>query len=76
MKTVIINGVTYANVPQVNIPISGGGTAAFFETSDANVTSGDILNGKIAYGASGSVTGNLTVPSISQDSVTKVLSIA
>lgn len=75
MKTVIINGVTYTNVPQVNIPTADG-TATFFETSNANVTSGDILNGKTAFGASGSVTGTLTVPAISQDSVTKILSIA
>lgn len=75
MKTVIINGVTYQNVPQVNIPTADG-IATFFETSGANVTAGDILSGKIAYGVSGLVTGNLTVPTISQDSVTKVLSIA
>lgn len=75
MKTVIINGVTYANVPQVSIPTPDNGTATFFETSGANVTAGDIISGKVAYGASGSVTGNLTVPVISQDSVSKVLSI-
>ena len=75
MQTVIINGVTYTDVPQVNIPKVGGGTASFFETSAANITSGDVLNGKTAYGASGVVTGNLTVPVISQDSTTKILSI-
>lgn len=75
MKTVIINGVTYTNVPQVNIPTANG-TATFFETSNANITSGDVLNGKTAFGASGAVTGNLTVPSISQDSTTKILTIA
>lgn len=75
MKTVIINGVTYTNVPQVNIPTPDNSTATFFETSGANVTAGDIISGKIAYGASGEVRGNLTVPVISQDSVTKVLSI-
>lgn len=75
MKTVIINGVTYTDVPQVNIPTPNSGTAIFYETSGANVSQGDILNGKIAYGASGSVVGNLTVPVISQDSTTKILSI-
>ena len=32
-KSVVINGVTYANTPEVDIPISGGGTAKFYETS-------------------------------------------
>lgn len=75
MKTVIINGVTYTNVPQVNIPTADG-MATFFETSNANITSGDVLNGKTAFGASGAVTGTLSVPSISQDSTTKILTIA
>ena len=34
-KNVVINGVTYSNVPEVDIPISGGGTAKFMDTSDA-----------------------------------------
>ena len=34
-KNVIINGVTYNSVPEVNIPINGGGTARFMDTSDA-----------------------------------------
>lgn len=75
MKTVIINGVTYTNVPQVNIPTADG-TATFFETSGANITAGDLLNGKVGFGVSGQVTGTLTVPSISQDSTTKILTIA
>lgn len=75
MKTIIINGVTYANVPQVSIPTPDNDTATFFETSDANITAGDLIAGKRAYGASGAVAGTLTVPVISQDSVTKVLSI-
>lgn len=58
-KSVVINGVTYANTPEVNIPISGGGTAKFYETSDANITSADVLTGKTGYGASGSVSGSM-----------------
>lgn len=58
-KTVVINGVTYADTPEVNIPISGGGTAKFYETSDANITSADVLTGKTGYGASGQVSGGM-----------------
>lgn len=34
-SNVIINGVTYSSVPEVNIPKSGGGTAKFYDTTDA-----------------------------------------
>lgn len=58
-QNVIINGVTYANVPEVNIPKSGGGTAKFFDTAGANASASDILTGKSAFGASGSVSGSM-----------------
>lgn len=58
-KTVVINGVTYADTPEVDIPISGGGMAKFFETSSGDITSSDVLSGKIGFNASGSVTGNM-----------------
>lgn len=58
-QNVIINGVTYANVPEVNIPKSGGGTAKFYDTAGANISATDVLTGKTAYGASGSVNGSM-----------------
>lgn len=58
-QNVIINGVTYANVPEVDIPKSGGGTAKFFDTAGANASASDILTGKSAFGASGSVSGSM-----------------
>ena len=58
-KNVIINSVTYQNVPEVDIPQSGGGTAKFFDTSDADITSADVLTGKTAYGSSGAVPGSM-----------------
>ena len=49
-KNVIINGVTYSEVPQVDIPLSGGGgNASFYDTSDADAGQGDVLAGKIYY---------------------------
>lgn len=58
-QNVIINGVTYSNVPSVNIPKSGGGTASFYDTTDATAAGGDILTGKTAYNSSGSVSGSM-----------------
>lgn len=58
-QNVIINGVTYQSVPEVDIPKSGGGTAKFFDTADANITSADVLTGKTGYNASGSVSGSM-----------------
>lgn len=58
-QNVIINSVTYQNVPEVDIPKSGGGTAKFFDTANADISSADVLTGKTAYGASGSVSGSM-----------------
>lgn len=58
-QNVIINGVTYQNVPEVDIPKSGGGTAKFYDTASADAVAANILNSKIAFGASGSITGNM-----------------
>jgi len=58
-QNVIINSVTYSNVPEVDIPKSGGGTAKFYDTSSADITSSDVLTGKTGFGASGSVSGSI-----------------
>lgn len=58
-QNVVINGVTYANVPEVDIPKSGSGTAKFYDTSGADIAAGDVLTGKTAFGASGSVSGSM-----------------
>ena len=59
-ENVIINGITYQNVPEVDIPKVGGGTAKFMDTSDATLSSGaQMLNGVTAYGNGVKVTGNI-----------------
>lgn len=58
-QNVIINGVTYQSVPEVDIPKSGGGTAKFFDTADADITSADVLTGKTGFNANGSVSGSM-----------------
>ena len=58
-QNVVINSVTYQNVPEVDIPKSGGGTAKFYDTASADISAGDVLTGKTAFGASGSVSGSM-----------------
>ena len=58
-QSVVINGVTYADVPEVDIPLSGGGTAKFMDTSAGDAAAGDMLSGKKAYAGGQLVTGNI-----------------
>ncbi len=58
-QNVVINGVTYSNVPEVDIPKSGGGTAKFYDTAGADAAAGDLLTGKTAYGSSGVISGSM-----------------
>lgn len=58
-QNVVINSVTYQNVPEVDIPKSGGGTAKFYDTAAADIESADVLTGKTGFGASGSVSGSM-----------------
>ena len=59
-QNVVINGVTYSNCPEVDIPKSGGGTAKFMDTSDANAAAGDMLSTKTAYVNGSKITGNIS----------------
>lgn len=58
--TVVINGVTYSDVPSVQIPKSGSGTATFYDTSEADGVAANVLSGKKVYGSSGEITGSMT----------------
>lgn len=59
-QNVIINGVTYSNVPQVDIPKSGSGTASFYDTSDATLDNGGkMLSGNTAYANGVKYTGSI-----------------
>ena len=59
-QNVVINGVTYQNVPSVQIPKSTSGTAEFFDTSDATLDSGDkMLSGNTAYADGTKYTGTI-----------------
>ena len=75
-QSVVINGVSYSNVPAVEIPKTGGGTAAFYDTSDATLDSGDsMLAGATAYADGVKYTGTIAVKTgtditVSGDTVT------
>ena len=76
-KNIIINGASYNAVPSVQIPLSSGsGKAIFYETSDATAAAANILSGYTAYSSNGKIAGSLSVPTISQDGTTKVLTIS
>lgn len=48
-QNVTLLGASYLAVPAVLLPKTGGGTARFDDTSDANAAAGDIAQGKTAY---------------------------
>ena len=47
-------GANYSNVPAVNLPKQGGGTARFTDTSPTTATASDVASGKIFFLADGS----------------------
>lgn len=48
----LLNAV-YSNVPAVQLPIDGGGTASFTEISDTTAAASDVASGKYFYTAAG-----------------------
>ena len=59
-QNVVINGVTYQSVPEVDIPKSGGGTAKFYDTAGAgSASASDVLSGVTVYGTNGAITGSM-----------------
>lgn len=57
--SVVINGVTYQNVPEVDIPKSGGGTVKFYDISESTVTAAHVLTGDVFVGSTGQDTGSM-----------------
>lgn len=57
--TVVINGVQYQNCPEVDIPKQGGGTAKFYDVTEADVSAANVLSGKVFIGSAGQDTGSM-----------------
>lgn len=52
-QNVTIGNASYTNVPSINIPKTGGGTATFVDVSDTTAAAGDVGTGKYFYTAAG-----------------------
>lgn len=53
-KNVTLWGASYSNVPAINVPQTGGGTARFTDTSPTTAVDSDVASGKIYFKADGS----------------------
>lgn len=53
-KNITLLGASYSDVPAVNLPQTGGGTARFTDTSPTTATDSDVASGKIYFKADGS----------------------
>lgn len=61
-KNISLMGAVFSDVPAVELPKDGGGTALFYDTTDATVTgNGQILNGYTAYSNGVLYTGSVTI---------------
>ena len=49
-------GATYSDVPSIEVPKSGGGTASFTDVTDTTATASDVASGKYFYLANGART--------------------
>ena len=48
-QNITLLGASYTDVPAVQLPKTGGGTAQFDDTTDADAVAADITQGKTAY---------------------------
>lgn len=52
-QNITLMGASYSNVPAVNLPKTGGGTASFTDVTDTTATASDVASGKYFYTSSG-----------------------
>lgn len=53
MANVTLWGASYASVPAITVPATGGGTAKFTDVTDTTAAAADVLSGKYFYTAAG-----------------------
>ena len=74
-QNVVINGVTYSSVPEVDIPKSGGGTAKFTDITDTTAAAGDVLSSKYFYTSGGIKTQGSIATKTSSDLTASTLTV-
>ena len=52
-QNITLLGASYSNVPSVNLPKTGGGTASFTDVTDTTATAADVASGKYFYTSAG-----------------------
>lgn len=48
-QNITIANAQYEDVPSISVPITGGGTASFIDTSDGDCVAEDVASGKVCY---------------------------
>lgn len=59
-QNITIANAQYNDVPAISIPLQGGGSASFVDTTDADAVAEDIISGKTAYVNGTKITGTGT----------------
>lgn len=52
-QNITLLGASYSDVPAVNLPKTGGGTASFTDVTDTTATAADVASGKYFYTSAG-----------------------
>ena len=55
-QNITLLGASYVDVPAVELPKTGGGTAEFYDVSETTATASDVVSGKVFVSSTGSVT--------------------
>lgn len=56
MPNIELMGATYPDVPAVELPMSGGGTALFHDVTDTTAEAEDVASGKLFHASDGTLT--------------------